>query len=201
MDRNSLIPWVDIETTGLDEQREMMCELAIVITDGFGNKVDEFQSLIFEPAWEGALVQGLHTAQAVVDMHRKSGLTQALVDKENALLEAGHTDRLPTLESVCWDAIAFLGFHGIGKDAIKLPMGGRSPQFDRRWIAYKMPELHDCFTHRDIDMSSFRAVCERVNKPLFDRIPPKNPAHRALNDLYDTIAEYQWYLDNFVFVA
>lgn len=193
--------WVDVETTGLDEQRELLTELAIVITDPFGEILDEYQSLIFEPTWHEALVQGLNTDPKVLEMHRKSGLTQAMVDFENALLEAGHAERLPVLEAVCWDAIAFLGFHGIGKDALKLPMAGSSIHFDRRWITWKMPELNDCFHYRNIDTSTINGICQMVNPQIHARIPEKNRNHRALADCRESIEEYRWFLDNFLWVG
>lgn len=59
--------WVDVETTGLDADRDDLLEVGMVVTDGNLNERAAFRVLV-SPERE------LRMSPEVVDMHRASGL-------------------------------------------------------------------------------------------------------------------------------
>ena len=89
--------------------------------------------------------------------------------------------------------------HGVSKNE---PLCGSSVQFDRAWLDMWMPEVINQFSHRNIDISTLKELCRRYNPSLYakldDEVPPRK-LHRALPDLDDTIAEFKFYRDSFLF--
>ena len=82
------------------------------------------------------------------------------------------------------------------------PLCGSSVQFDRNWLDYHMPEVISHFSYRNIDISTVKELCRRYNPELYkkiavDVVPLKD--HRVMSDLDDTIAEFKFYRDNFLF--
>ena len=71
-------------------------------------------------------------------------------------------------------------------------MCGSSVHFDRSFLAESMPTVVNHFSHRNIDVSSVKELCRRLNPELFEKLewattPTK--AHRAIDDCMDTIGE------------
>lgn len=67
---DTLLVWVDIETTGLDHESDHMLELASVVTDRAGVELGRFEEVVNV----GAPVSELCMGEAVEAMHRANGL-------------------------------------------------------------------------------------------------------------------------------
>lgn len=180
--------WVDLETTGLDPKKEVPLEIGFTITDLDLNILDTFHALIWEDYFEKVIGQ---CDPFVEQMHATSGL----------LVEARDQGR--PLDSAVTRLEDWLTEVGVDKsDGDGEPLCGSSVQFDRGWMEEWFPDQVARFSYRNIDISSVKELCKRYNPLMYAKIkedlePMK--LHRALPDLKDTIAEFEWYRDNFLF--
>lgn len=192
------IVWTDVETFGL-EDNDPLIEVAFAITNLDLDILAAESWLLWDFRSDAALIDlrrrcnaGDKGANIVNEMHGTSGLF------EDARGQGAHP-AVVELGIATW-----LQEHGVG--GRKDPLAGSSVHFDRGMLHRQLPLVHDLFSHRDIDVSSFKETCRRYNPRMFAFMetdvwdPEKPKAHRALSDIEDTIAEYNWYLTNFVYV-
>jgi oligoribonuclease len=157
---NQNILWVDVETTGLIPYEGQLLEVALLATD---YRLDEiaYCSFVIKPT------SGTVFSEFINDMHTKSGL----IDK----LATGIG--LKECESVLIDFVA-------NNDCAKVPLAGSSVGFDRGWLNHHMPTLSKLFHYRNIDVSSFMELCDRIGVELRTG---GAPAHRAIDDVRDSL--------------
>lgn len=186
----NILPWVDTETFGLNEHMDPIIEVGIILTDQDLAVIDYQNWLCWGPAHENAYDRLIREAEAgskdarfVLDMHRKSALFDEASEDGN-LMFAVEKEICSWLED---------------KGATDAPMCGSSVHYDQRFFREQMPNLMDKFHYRIIDTSTIKELCRRYNPPVFARVPPKNEEHRALPDLHETIEEFRFYKDNFIF--
>lgn len=184
-----MLVWVDIETSGLDPDRDYMLELGIVITDdnlvtltkqANGDDLTAVFSGLVHPEDCRLSVLRDSMSEFVRDMHDANGLW--------AELESGRGNEA---DRVAESAIEFLKTF----DALGQPMAGSSVHFDRGFIETDMPDLARVFGYRNIDVSTLKELASRWDcKPC-----PKGVAeHRAVADIRATINELDWYRKHFV---
>lgn len=176
------IAWVDVETTGLDYDGDLLLELGFIVTDSSGAVVTNgvFQSIIFAPEgidWDGKV------DPFVKNMHSKSRLATEI---EFALPE------LESIGVVEQKAIRFLkDIFGEDMADLGLPLAGSSVGFDKRWIEGRMPELASLFGYRVLDVSSLRIAANLVDPDVAAQSKrPALGAHRVVPDIIDTIEEF-----------
>lgn len=178
--------WVDIETTGLDKETDVLLEVCFKITDLDLNVKSRFHSLIW---MDNYLDKWGNVIEVVREMHTK-----------NKLINEAH-ERGSAIQIAESHLLEWLLRHDIGADD---PLCGSSVQFDRDWLTYLMPNCMRFFSHRNIDVSTVKELCRRFNPTLFEKleedVKPKK-LHRADPDIMDTIEEFRWYRDNFLWVA
>lgn len=180
--------WVDLETTGLDSQNDLVLEVGIVITDLNLEIIDDYQT----PVWDTPQYDRLWAARKenfdhhyVVQMHESSGLIRACTSVGLPLDEA----------QKC--ASDFLDGHGVAGE----PLCGSSVGFDRSFLTVWLPGVHDHFSYRNIDISSLKELCAAYRPDIYSGLEEatnQKKAHRVLDDLRDTIAEFRYYRDNFL---
>lgn len=180
--------WVDIETTGLDENRGGILELGIVLTDKFGNVEAEGEWLI-NPYADVDVAKAMCN-DFVREMHTKSGLFDEIEKYTTCSYSVvqNHVEKWMIDEGIPTSA---------------LPMCGSSVHFDRTWLKKYLPVVENQFTYRNIDVSTLRELCKDLNPSVYEAMTQltKKEEHRALPDLEDTIGLYRFMLDNFLFVA
>lgn len=189
LNEGPLVVWVDIETTGLSEKDGLPLELGFLITTIDLEPVAGFSRIIQwgNLDWWTDDDEKHHISEYVTDMHKASGLYAEYVE--------GRGDQLAVVEEA---AIAFLA----SQDALMYPMAGSNvANFDRRWIAEFMPDLNDAFHYRNQDVSSVKEMCRRWNPEVYTKLPPKDEKHRVIPDCYETINEFRFYRDNFLFTT
>jgi oligoribonuclease len=177
VDAENLI-WIDLEMTGLDPERDRIIEIATVVTDA------ELRVLAEGP------VLAVHQPDAVLEEmdewntshHGNSGLVERV--RASAIDE--DTAQQLTLE--------FLQRH-VG--ARQSPMCGNSVCQDRRFLARWMPGLEAYFHYRNLDVSTVKELCRRWS-PLVAQGVVKNAAHRALDDIRESIEELAYYRSHFI---
>lgn len=157
--------FLDLEATGLDERRDRILEIAVVVTDSDFRELGGMQSVI---ACESLI--HLDFSDYVHDMHTRNGLLDAVVSEGRpmALVEA----------EVCEFLDKFLDG---GSDLMSL--AGNSVHFDRRFLAHWMPCILERFHHRHTDVSAC-ALVTGVSLPK-----PQATAHRAMADALDSLRQ------------
>ncbi len=76
-----------------------------------------------------------------------------------------------------------------------VPLCGNSIGTDRRFLAAYLPELDDFFHYRSIDVSTVKELCRRWYPEAYAAAPSKASAHRALDDIRESVKELRYYRD------
>lgn len=186
---SDIMSWIDLETTGFDENENIILEVAMIITDNQLNELGRYTSVVVDADPDkflpGDQVRTRDDQIVVWENHWKTNLIQdieAVCDK---------SDVLPNLEEVENNLISLMNAHGIDEAMIveaprKLPpMCGSTVSFDRKYIKKYWPELNRLFTYRNIDVSSIRELQKRWRPEIPS--PPKSEKHRAEADIEESI--------------
>lgn len=166
------LPWIDLETTGLDAEEHVVLELGIVITEADLTVVAERSWVVSQPK------EALERMPDIVhEMHVRSGL-----------LDEVRRSRLSTLE-VADLALEFMNDHLVPGTA---PLCGNSiGALDRPFLARHMPAVLKWLHYRMVDVSTVKELVRRW-APQWN-YGAKKLAHRALDDCHESILEARWY--------
>ncbi len=168
------IVWADCEMTGLDIEKDEICEIAVIVTDDQLKPVDEGIQIVIKPS-ESAMA---NMGDFVRQMHTDSGLL--------AELDSG-----VSIESAQEQVLAYLGKFIM--EPRSAPLAGNSIGTDRMFIIRQMPKL-DAFLHyRNIDVSSLKELVRRWYPRVYFQLPKKVGSHRALADIRESIQELAYY--------
>ncbi len=167
--------------TGLEPSRHVIVEIATLVTDDDLNIVAEGPDLVIHQD-EEALAR---MDPVVVEMHTKSGLLDDIRASTISLADAG----AQTLEFIKSQVT----------EARKVPLCGNSIGMDRRFLAAYLPEIEEYLHYRSVDVSSIKELVKRWYPALNSSRPRKAGAHRALDDIVESIAEMKFYREH-VFV-
>jgi len=162
--------WVDLEMTGLSPQEHVIIEFASIITDMDWNILDEMQEVIFQPQAELDKMD-----EWCRNTHGASGLTERI--PSGILLEKLESRVLEKLDTF------------FGEDSPVL--AGNSIHQDRRFIDRHMPRLSRRLHYRMLDVSSFKIIFADKYGCSYQ----KKGAHRALDDIVESIEELKYYLN------
>ena len=164
------IYWIDLETTGLDPQKDQILEMAIAestLEDPLNTKV------IFDRVF--ALPSFAELSPFIVDMHTKNGLLadcakaeQFAIDVEAELLEL-----IPAAEGINEET---------GRPDLHA-LAGNSVHFDLGFLRAHLPKFAKRFSHRLYDVSAVGLFCRSLGMPKFK----KAEAHRAAADVAESI--------------
>jgi len=173
-----MLVWMDLEMTGLDPARHVIVEIATLVTDDELNIVAEGPDLVVHQPPEA--LQGME--RVVVDMHTSSGLLTAIAASTISLQEAGAA------------TLAFIREHV--PEARTVPLCGNSIGTDRRFLAIHLPEIEEHLHYRSVDVSTIKELTRRWYPGALESVPRKATAHRALDDIRESIDELRWYRAN-----
>ena len=171
--------WIDCEMTGLDLEKDVLVEIAVLVTDSELNVIGEGIDLVIAATPEQ--LAGMN--EFVTQMHTNSGLINEI--PSGISVSAAEDLIIKYLES----ASTIAG---------KSPLAGNSVSVDRSFIARDMPRLNDYLHYRTIDVSSVKELARRWNAKVYFNSPAKVGNHRALGDIQDSIAELAHYRANFL---
>lgn len=178
MKNNQNLIWLDLEMTGLDLDKDVIIEMATVVTDA--NLTVLAEGPVF----------AIHQADVLLNtmdewntkQHNQSGLVERV--KASRVTEA-QAEQL---------TIEFLKqFIDKGKS----PMCGNSICQDRRFLYKYMPELAAFFHYRNLDVSTLKELAVRWRPELLSGIT-KQSKHLALADIKDSIGELIYYREHFM---
>jgi oligoribonuclease len=170
--------WIDLEMTGLDPDRDVIIEMATIVTDSDLNVLAEGPVLAIHQSDE--ILAGMdewNTRQ-----HGGSGLTQRV--------------RESTVDTAQAEALT-LEFLQQWVPKGKSPICGNSICQDRRFLYRRMPELEAYFHYRNLDVSTLKELAARWAPHVRDGVK-KSGSHLALDDIRDSIAELRHYREHFI---
>jgi oligoribonuclease len=172
--RDELV-WIDCEMTGLDLSKDLLIEIAVLVTDADLNILGDGLDVVIHAPDEAldAMIP------VVTDMHTRSGLIEEVRTS---------TVDLATAEEMVLDYI-----RGHVKQAKTAPLAGNSIATDRGFIARDMAKLDEYLHYRMIDVSSIKELCRRWYPRIYFGQPEKGLAHRALADIHESIRELRYY--------
>lgn len=168
--------WLDLEMTGLSEDKCTILQAAMVITDPEFNEIASEDITIWQP--ESALAE---MGPFVRDMHTKNGLIKK-VRASQKTIEDAQIQLLDTLTQ-----------HVPFRKGILV---GNSIYMDRRFITRYMPAFEAHLHYRQIDVSSIKIVCQEWYLEEPKHLKPPS-AHTALEDIRESIAELKFYRKKF----
>ena len=169
--------------TGLDPTRDVIVEIATIVTDDELNVVAEGPDLVVHQP--PTALEGMDPV--VVEMHTSSGLLEAIAASTISLEDAGA------------QTLAFIREHV--PEARTVPLCGNSIGTDRRFLAAYLPEIEEFLHYRSVDVSSVKELIKRWNPKLLDGAPAKAEGHRALDDIRESVDELRYYRDHFCILA
>lgn len=190
--------WVDMETTGLDAYSEVPLEVALILSDEWGNQVDQCSYLVHDgtSAFKDKIGEAIRHP-IVGPMHEKSGLWHDL-DTREMLTDWGSIYDVDLL------LVKFLKKNNVESGTV--PMAGNSiGSLDRPFAQAHFPQFNKYLHYRNVDVSTIKEICRRINPELYKALEPtigkkEDATHRALDDARASIVEYCEYVDNFFFV-
>ena len=170
--------WIDLEMTGLDPDRDVIIEMATIVTDSNLDVLAEGPVFAIATPEENLAAMDEwntthHTRSGLVDRVRASGYDEARATRETiAFLEKWVPERAS-------------------------PMCGNTICQDRRFMARHMPELEAYFHYRNLDVSTLKILANRWRSDLEGGFT-KTATHLALDDIRESIEEMRYYRDHFL---
>ena len=158
--------------TGLDPEKEVILEIATIVTD------DKLRLVA-----EGPNIAINYPEKILQTMEKWSKVHHG---------ESGLLDRVRASPYDCRGAeqksLDFLASHC---KKGKSPLCGNTIWQDRRFLLKHMPDLEGFFHYRNIDVSSIKEVVRR----WYPSLPPykKQKTHLALSDIKESIGELRYY--------
>jgi oligoribonuclease len=172
---NDHLVWVDCEMTGLDLGKDVLIEVAALVTDSELNVLGDGVDVVIHA--EEASLGGM--VEIVREMHDKSGLTDAVRASSVTVAEA--EDMVMTYVTT------------YVTEPRTAPLCGNSIATDRGFLALHMPRFDDYLHYRMIDVSSIKELTRRWYPRTYFGQPAKGLAHRALADIQESIRELDYY--------
>jgi oligoribonuclease len=166
--------WIDCEMTGLDATKDLLLEVALIITDGELNELAQGPDIVIHQSQEA--LDRMHPE--VQRLHTASGLTQQVL-RSTVSVQQAEEQLLATINEHCAGHQAYLAGNSIWQDA----------QFLRRYMPRVMQQVH----YRMLDVSSLKLIVQAWYHEDPHAQVNKKKSHRALDDIRESIAELQRY--------
>ncbi len=173
---------MDLEMTGLDPARDVIVEIATLITDDELQIIAEGPQLVVHHDDETLAVMD----DFVRDMHTRSGLLPLIQSSTTTLETAGQV----TLD--------FIKAH-VPKPR-SVPLCGNSIGMDRRFLAAYLPDIENWLHYRSVDVSTVKELVKRWHPEVVSKRPHKVGNHRALGDIRESVSELRYYRER-AFIA
>ena len=171
----TMLAWMDLEMTGLDATKDVIVEIATLVTDDELNIVAEGPDLVVHQP-EEALA---NMDDVVTKMHTSSGLLDAIRTSTIDLAQAGS------------ETMEFLAAH-IDKPRT-VPLAGNSIGMDRRFLTAYLPEIEEFLHYRSIDVSTIKELARRWYPDKMGGLTKGASAHRAMDDIKESVAELRYW--------
>ena len=169
--------WMDLEMSGLDPERDVILEIATIVTDANLKVLAEGPVIaIHQPENVLTSMDDWNTRH-----HTQSGLVSRVRRSQYSLKDA---------EDV---TLRFIRKYTVGHDREHGGnlLCGNSITQDRRFLYKYMPNISNWLNYRNIDVSTVKELAFR----WFPDLPEfqKEEKHQALDDIRESIAELEYY--------
>ncbi|KAF8345987.1 ribonuclease H-like protein [Amanita rubescens] len=174
---DSPLVWVDCEMTGLAPGKDKLLEIAVIVTDGDLQCVDDGISLT------------IHREKDVLDnmdpwcikQHGSTGLTQACLESPHNVKNVASQVLSYIKQRIPEEKVAYLA--------------GSSVHQDRAFLFHEMPEILEWLHYRIVDVSTIKVLANHWI-PQHAYTHKAESDHRALSDILGSIRELQSYREN-----
>ena len=170
--------WIDLEMTGLSPEKDVIIEIASIVTDAQLNLIAEGPVI--------AVKQSLQRLAAMDEWNTKTHTDSGLVNRVKA-------STISTAEAE-EQTLAFIRQHVPGNHS---PLCGNSICQDRRFLARYMPRLESYLHYRNLDVSSIKELVVRWRPELLNGFRKQN-THKAIDDIRESIEELKYYRKTFL---
>ena len=167
--------WLDLEMTDLDPKKGFIIEIASVITDSALNVLEEGPELVIHQPQK--VLENMDTWNR--DHFSRSGLLYES-KVSNITLDSAQSKTLSFIKKLCPPQSGVLS--------------GASVHVDRLFLYHHMPKVFGYLHHHIIDIDTIRELAQRWYPALPEFIHAK--AHRAKDDILESIAELKYYREN-----
>ena len=164
--------WIDMEMSGLDVTREVILEVAAIVTDLELAELEGYEAVVKQPqSYLDAMDEWnrKHHGESGLTARVPQGREPQLVEDDLIRLTARHFDERPII-------------------------AGNSIAQDRLFIERQLPRLAAKLHYRMLDVTSWKIMMNA----RFGVDYPKRKAHRALDDIRESIGELRFYLQHVV---
>ncbi|KAL4071282.1 ribonuclease H-like domain-containing protein [Scleroderma yunnanense] len=172
------IVWIDCEMSGLNPRKDRLLEIAVLITNGNMQLVDE--GLEFVIKTDNSVLDNMD--EWCRTHHGQSGLTQACLSS-------------PYSKNYVSKAVLEYIKKWIPEQRTAV-LAGNSVHVDKSFLGEEMPEVIDWLHYRIIDVSTIKELCRRWYPTLEVPKMLSGGSHRALDDIKGSIQELTWYREN-----
>ncbi|MBK9384046.1 MAG: oligoribonuclease [Planctomycetes bacterium] len=164
--------WIDLEMTGLDVEREVILQAALIVTDKELRPLERWVGDLWQP--EAALE---HMTPFVRDMHEKNGLLERC---RRSRLDLRQAEQELLKRVAGWCSYPAL-------------LAGSSVGHDKRFLERYMPGLASYLSYRVLDVTTLKLLARAWygEGAVFQK--PKEREHDALFDITNSIAELAHY--------
>lgn len=173
------LAFIDVETTGLDKQRDPIIEIAIVLTDMDLNRVTVYSTPIL--TGKAFLESRFKDNDYVREMHTKNGLLSCLESDT----------KWPTLEETEYRMTTILARYT--EPGAVMIAGSGVAQFDQQVLRIQMPALDQWFAYYPMDVGVIRRFIKNVMRRDDLLLPEVESVHRALDDVNRALTEARHY--------
>jgi oligoribonuclease len=167
--------WIDLEMTGLDPDQELIVEVAVIVTDGALERLEEGPDLVIHAGSD--VLEAMDPI--VVQMHTNSGLIHRISESTLSVQEAEE------------QVLAFVT--RLVPEPRTAPLAGNSVHADRAFLRKYMPRLEAHVHYRNVDVSTIKELARRWYPEALENAPKKAGGHRALADIRESIDEMRYW--------
>lgn len=161
--------WIDLEMTGLEVEKEVIIEVAVIVTDYKLNELETYHAVIKQPQ---------SFIDTMDDWNKKTHKESGLVDQIPKGKDPVEVEK---------DLIALSKKH-FGSS--KVIIAGNSIGHDKLFLNQYFKDFSKLLHYRLLDVTSWKLVFKDILKIKHE----KKNTHRALDDVRESIDELKFYM-------